>query len=147
MTRGKPSVKLAGLRRTSSTTKNMKLNFWTLLMLLTITGCSHPPVQTAVWHRSISGVISEVNRDDYRFVLLSEDAVSGVTSVFQLKPDTGTRFQNAVGFRDLGKGDSVSVDFTQNAKGEFVPSRVILTKKAVEDESSQAESKGYALLE
>lgn len=125
----------------------MKLqNYWSLILaLLMVAGCSHPPIQTAPWYHQISGSISEINRDDYRIVVNSPDEETGITRIFQLKPDNSTRYRNAAGFRDLRAEDSVTVDFTQNQKGEFVPTNIIVTRKKIEE--PEEKPKKHGLLE
>jgi len=127
----------------------MKITMKVVLVtgLVLASGCSHPPIQTAPWHKTVSGQISEINKNDYYFVVSSQDPANGITRIFQLKPDSLTRYQNAVGFRDVQIGDWVAVDFTQNTKGELMANHITLKKGKIEDQPEESENKKHSFLE
>lgn len=127
--------------------KSVIKSHWLVFGLLFVLGCAHPPVQVAPWYQNTSGMISEINGDDFWFVVSSQDSGSDVTRIFQFKTDASTRYQNAVGFRDLTIGDEADVDFIQNSKGAFVATHVALKKKMVEDEPQSSEPKKSVFLE
>ena len=106
---------------------------WILALVLAVTGCAHPPILTAPWHKRASGFISEIDKNDFRFVVSDLNSETGVTQVFQFKTDASTQYNHAAGFSDLNAGDWAAVDFIQSDKGQFVAQVITLRKHAPEE--------------
>ena len=120
---------------------------WILALCLAVIGCAHPPIQTSPWYKQISGSVSEINKDDFRFIVSVLNADTGVTQIFQFKTDASTRYVHAAGFSDLGIQDWTVVDFIQNDKGELVAQNITVRKRAPEELPKKSEKQKHSFLE